>query len=150
MLEKFMFEVCVTISAPQHRRRASNNDNSRKGMSFKYFLMLRSNITAQRIHVCKVMFMRTLAIGQRQLRDWLTETSFVVTDPVPAPAPLQPGNDDSEEVNSIVELFDKLPKVESHYCRCSTVSSSVEEHVQAGPSSRVDWWIVMTSLLYLP
>lgn len=115
----------VTISALQHRRHASNNQNSRKGMSFKYFLMVRSDNTAKRIHVCKNMFMRTLAIGQRQLRDWLTETPSVVMDPVPAPASLQPRNDESQGVNSIVEFFDKLPKVESHYCRCSTTKKYI-------------------------
>lgn len=115
----------VTVSAPQHRR-ISSDENSRKGTSFKYFLMLRSDNSVKRIHVCKVMFMRTLAIGQRQLRDWLTEVPSVMMNPVSAPAPPQPGNDELEEVNSIVEFFDKLPKVESHYCRSSTTKKYLE------------------------
>ncbi|CAH0728134.1 unnamed protein product, partial [Brenthis ino] len=114
----------TTISAPQYRR--SSSENSRKGTSFKYFLMLRSENTAKRIHVCKVMFLRTLGIGQRQLRDWLTETPLIARDPVLTPALSQPGKDKSEEVNSIVEFFDKLPKVESHYCRSSTTKKYLE------------------------
>ncbi|CAB3222650.1 unnamed protein product [Arctia plantaginis] len=43
------------------------------------------------------MFMTTLAIGQRQLRDWLIKTPSVGKDPVSAPAPPQPGHDKSEE-----------------------------------------------------
>ncbi|CAK1594879.1 unnamed protein product [Parnassius mnemosyne] len=110
----------VGVSTPQYRRSFSNNESSRKGTSFKYFLMLRSDNNVQRIHVCKVMFMRTLSIGSRQLRNWLTENLLKNTEPVLAPIQPQIRNDESEETNSIVEFFDKLPKVESHYCRSST------------------------------
>lgn len=57
----------VSVNAPQHRR--SSSVESRKDKAFKYFLSLKDN--AKRVYVCKQMFMKTLCIGQIQLRDWV-------------------------------------------------------------------------------
>ncbi|CAG4977983.1 unnamed protein product [Parnassius apollo] len=107
----------VSVYAPQLR--SSSSVDSRKNKGFKYFLSLKDN--AKRVHVCKQMFMKTLCIGQRQLRDWVVPSkdvaeSFIIS---------QNGNDcnartQNNASDSIREFFDSLPKVESHYCRSSS------------------------------
>ncbi|CAG5043443.1 unnamed protein product [Parnassius apollo] len=92
---------------------------SRKNKGFKYFLSLKDN--AKRVHICKQMFMKTLCIGQRQLRDWVVPSkdvaeSFTIS---------QNGNDcnartQNNASDSIREFFNSLPKVESYYCRSSS------------------------------
>lgn len=114
---KLYVRSLVSVYAPQHRR--SSSIDSRKDKAFKYFLSLKDN--AKRVHVCKQMFMKTLCIGQRQLRDWVVPNKDATESSIMS----QNGNEcnartQNNATDSIREFFDSLPKVESHYCRSSS------------------------------
>lgn len=58
------------------------------------------------------MFLSTLGIGKRQLRDWLLTNTDNTTIPN--------NNLAGDKEMSVIAFLDKLAKVESHYCRASS------------------------------
>lgn len=123
---KVFIRTLVTESAPPHRRQL--HDNSRKRKSFKYFLTHQKDDDVKRLHVCKLMFMDTLGIGKRQLRDWLICNQDKTNSNETARSSVTDSEtrDAEESCKSIIEFFDSLPKVESHYCRASSTKLYLE------------------------
>lgn len=107
----------VLHSEPKYKRNDSI-DVSRKKTTFRfYFSMSDGNRGKVKKQVCKQMFMHTISIGERPLRDWVKppETSS-------SQSSTSVENISASE-NAIIELkewLNSLAKVESHYCRASS------------------------------
>jgi len=94
--------------------------NSRRGYSYQYFL----EVGTERFRVCKSMFLSTLGIGEHTLYGWIETTDDngmrkQKVDRIKRQV-------SSEKTEKAKEILEKLPKVESHYCRFSTERQYVE------------------------
>ncbi|KAL4717777.1 hypothetical protein ACJJTC_000926 [Scirpophaga incertulas] len=101
----------VLKNEPQYRRKSAQNE-TKKNTTMKYHLISQINENCFKFYVCKEMFLSTLGIGKRQLRDWLLINTKNTTTPN--------NNLASDKEISVIAFLDKLAKVESHYCRASS------------------------------
>jgi len=93
--------------------------NSRRGYSYQYFL----EVGTERFRVCKSMFLSTLGIGEHTLYGWI-ETAD--DNGMRKKVDRRKRQVSSEKTEKAKEFLEKLPKVESHYCRSSTERQYVE------------------------
>ncbi|CAG4940469.1 unnamed protein product [Colias eurytheme] len=103
----------VLKNEPQYRRK-SVQEETKKNISMKYFLLLQTDDRTVKFHVCKEMFMSTIGIGKRQLRDWLLTNTNDTTEAN------NNNNLAGDKEMSVISFLDKLAKIESHYCRASS------------------------------
>ncbi|CAH1960049.1 unnamed protein product [Acanthoscelides obtectus] len=75
--------------------------------------------STKKYHVCKKMFLATLGIGERCVREWVLNKCLPNMELGIEPALVEPPQD-SECTKNVNQFLDSLPKVESHYCRAST------------------------------
>lgn len=96
------------------KKRSYTQTASRRTGTIVYSLQLHAN----KLLVCKRMFMCTLGIGERMIRNWLTE-------PVQHGMPLPKNQknktkkqaDDAKRVEFARQVVNRFPKLPSHYCR---------------------------------
>ncbi|CAH1967379.1 unnamed protein product [Acanthoscelides obtectus] len=118
--KKIYVSSLVLHSQPKHRRRNTAEEESRKKTGFKYYLITKDNPeSTKKYHVCKKMFLATLGIGERCVREWVLNKCLPNMELGIEPALVEP-HQDSECTKNVNQFLDSLPKVESHYCRAST------------------------------
>ncbi|CAH1100830.1 unnamed protein product [Psylliodes chrysocephalus] len=105
---KIYIDMLVKISITKRQRNRNLENQSRRSMSWKYYLKK----TDTEIRVCKNMFLNTFCIGERSVRTWKQSLSL---------------NKDKDGENTIVNSHrlvrkaeQNIPKMESHYCRASS------------------------------
>lgn len=62
----------VDKSKPDFRRGTTDIENSRKNVSFKYYL----KVGDDRIRVCKKMFLNTFSLGEKSVRSWVLQCAL--------------------------------------------------------------------------
>ncbi|KAK9891109.1 hypothetical protein WA026_013428, partial [Henosepilachna vigintioctopunctata] len=67
--------------------------------------------------VCKQMFMHTISIGERPLRDWVKPTETTSSQ---ASTSVENISVSEKAIIELQEWLNSLAKVESHYCRVSS------------------------------
>ncbi|VEN62189.1 unnamed protein product [Callosobruchus maculatus] len=107
-------------------RRKSTGEDSRRNNSL--FCYLKPPGRSEKIRVCKKQFLNTLCLGEWTVLNWVKENlentendeqnldSSYSTKKLPK----RQSNVKSREKDFLLKFFDKLPKLESHYCRAST------------------------------
>lgn len=114
---KRLFILSTTNKFNVERHRKNKTDaNSRRKQSFAYHFQIGSN----RIQVCKVFYLGTLAISQTPVY-----TAHVKTDISNIPDTPKVGKHIKhkipvEDVNFVKQHIESFPKIESHYCRANT------------------------------
>ncbi|GBM33455.1 hypothetical protein AVEN_55781-1 [Araneus ventricosus] len=110
----------VDKSKPDFRRRTTDVVNSRKNVSFKYYLKMGD----EKVRVCKTMFLNTFDLSDRSVRSWVMKSPLGSTTVEGrngnsidlnqnSPAILFPSSKDSGERNQVRQFFESLPKMES-------------------------------------
>jgi len=115
--KKVYISSVVLHSVPKHRRRETVEGESRKQIGFRYYLKVTNEQEAVQYYVCKAMFLSTLDVGERMVRDWVLNKSLSPSKPrvVAAEQSQVP-----ECAGNVAKFLNNLPKVESHYCRASS------------------------------
>nr|CAH7758136.1 unnamed protein product [Callosobruchus chinensis] len=93
------------------RATKSDNDSSRRSSSLFYNL----NIDGQIVHVCKNMFLKTLAVKEWSVRNCNTHTDRRFSSRA------------TQNDKVISTFLGKLPKIPSHYCRKDTKKMYLEQ-----------------------
>ena len=96
-----------------------NDPASRKSRSVEYYLPRDSNAN---VCVCRVMFLNTLNIAERQVRTVLdkTTTTGVLEKENRGGRPLVQKERDARIRDLVKTHIDRFPRAESHYCRADT------------------------------
>ncbi|XP_047143996.1 uncharacterized protein LOC105844486 isoform X2 [Hydra vulgaris] len=98
---------------------------SRRSSSYQYHLR---DINETKIRVCKKMFLATLDLNEWMVHNWLKK-SYNLSPKVYKKNVKNKDPETNEQINKIaftvrydhfIKWFDKLPKMESHYCRKRT------------------------------
>ncbi|CAG4981288.1 unnamed protein product [Parnassius apollo] len=114
--EKKIFVNSLVQEIPTKRPRDRKDPSiSKRKSSMIYNLLLKDE---QRVRVCKTMFQNTLCITKMTIWNWKKvkeNTSHNENQNVSARK-----NPHEEEVESLKEFFNDIPKMESHYCRKTT------------------------------
>ena len=114
-------KVYITSSVTQSDvKRKTIEGESRKQSSYAYHLV----INDCRYSVCKNMFLNTLDIGEKTVYSWKQNTT--VAAGLPSSAKVKKSKDQSMVRKTAYDFLEKLPKVESHYCRSTTTKQFVE------------------------
>ncbi|CAH1115592.1 unnamed protein product [Psylliodes chrysocephalus] len=106
--EKKTYVNTLLVVKPTKRRRGEQ-EISRRQTSTEFYLKVGYNLT----RVCKKMFLNTLCVGEISIKKWAKE-KVIDNERVQK----QPAS--GLGIKKIVEFFDRLPKLESHYCRANT------------------------------
>jgi hypothetical protein len=112
-------------------RRARNRKEaeiSRRSVSIAYHL----KVGRDRVRVCQIMFLHTLCTGEWSVRNWLKNNRKSGADVLENNSRNE--NDAAhiskrkceKKLRSLKEFFDQIPKMESHYCRASTMKLYLE------------------------
>ncbi|VEN42186.1 unnamed protein product [Callosobruchus maculatus] len=107
-------------------RRKSTGEDSRRNNSL--FCYLKPPGRSEKIRVCKKQFLNTLCLGEWTVLNWVKENLENTEDDEQnldssystKKLPKRQSNVKSREKDFLLKFFDKLPKLESHYCRAST------------------------------
>ncbi|CAG5001783.1 unnamed protein product [Parnassius apollo] len=114
--EKKIFVNSLVQEIPTKRPRDRKDPSiSKRKSSMIYNLLLKDE---QRVRVCKTMFQNTLCITKMTIWNWKKgkeNTSHNGNQNVSARK-----NPHEEEVESLKEFLNNIPKMESHYCRKTT------------------------------
>lgn len=130
--KKIYVQFLAKKTKPKRARNRIECDKSRRKCSGIYFLK-KGNTT---VRVCKTLFLNTLAIGSWTAQNWQSEPDGGSETDDPDDE-LSKSNEDltgsgpkklrkSKEILNLEDFFQKLPKVESHYCRISTKKLYIE------------------------
>lgn len=117
--KKTFIRECVILKRPEHRRNNMTQETSRKALSMIFYLPLRDEETklTTRLRVCRQFLLETLSLGEKTVRNWVLQDSE--SNELP-----EEGENSLENLattcDSIQMFFDRLPKMESHYCRASS------------------------------
>lgn len=98
----------IDVCSPKTKKKPSE-EQSKKSFTLMYYLKKKS----KRLSVCKLMFLRTLGIGEWTARDWALKGHHKSPlNVINRNVPLKPVQ------NKHLESFlNELPKMPSHYCR---------------------------------
>lgn len=123
--KKVFVAGCVVQTHPKYRRSNVDADDSRKNVSFKYYLVINEGLNNKvKKCVCKKMFLNTLCIGEKAMRLWILDGDKGDKFPVEDTAgPVEIGltsDKKSAALKNVEEFLNSLPKMESHYCRSSS------------------------------
>nr|CAH7730217.1 unnamed protein product [Callosobruchus chinensis] len=103
------------------RATKSENDPSRRSSSLFYNL----NIDGQIVPVCKNMFLKTLAVKEWSVRNWVEKSKYGI---VPNVTRTDRRFSSTTQNDKVISTFlDKLPKIPSHYCRKDTKKMYLEQ-----------------------
>lgn len=140
--KKVYIDLLVIVQPTSRARDRKDEQKSRRESSYIYFM--EKNQT--KVRVCKKMFLNTLGIGEKAMRNWkkcnINKERFdeANKDTLPNVIDTNPSKETNtslygikyqkvsearrkhnEDSNKCLENFlDSLPKMESHYCRAST------------------------------
>ena len=106
----------MLIESNEVARRRGSNPSSKRNVSFKCFLIT----NAGKFRVCRDMFMNTLGVGVWVFKKWAHPGE---NETIPKQKPEKARR---SVCKSIEEFLDKLPKMESHYCRKRTTKLYLE------------------------
>ena len=102
----------------------TTHDKSRRSYTYIYYLL---NDNGQRLQVCQKMFLGTLGLSEKMVREWRNKSEKFLMQLNPATA-----SDKRKSSKSVTAITSKLrleqmknyfknfPKLESHYCRKDT------------------------------
>ncbi|CAH1104328.1 unnamed protein product [Psylliodes chrysocephalus] len=114
--EKKCFVKALVLKKGVKQRRTVN-PNSRRGNSFQYHL----KDVGTTFHVCKKMFLHTLAIGEWTVHAWVGIKDKIST----TRNPVIKANENANR-QKVHDFLDSLPKLEAHYCRKDTAKLYLE------------------------
>ena len=107
--------ICCHVTSAE----LNGEKRSRKSESMEYFLPIAE---ADRDRVCRVMFLNTTGVAERQVRTALAETT-----PTRVMQPEKLGGEHAAAGHRNAELsrrvqahINRFPRIESHYCRSDT------------------------------
>nr|CAH7731800.1 unnamed protein product [Callosobruchus chinensis] len=104
------------------RATKSDNDPSRQSSSLFYNL----KIDGQIVPVCKNMFLKTLAVKEWSVRNWVEKSKYgIVPNVTRTDRRFSSRTTQNDKV--ISTFLDKLPKIPSHYCRKDTKKMYLEQ-----------------------
>ncbi|CAG9839204.1 unnamed protein product [Diabrotica balteata] len=109
--EKKMFVKGLVDTAPIKLRKAEAIEKQRKGTLC--FHLKKNSI---RLRVCKKMFLETLCVGEWSVASWVNVTQTQNIEQLNTNCKSEP----TEKKKFLINFFQKLPKLESHYCRKET------------------------------
>lgn len=121
--KKAVIASLVDTSEPDFRRATTDSENTRKNITFKYYI----KIGEEKLRVCKKMFINTFDLGERSVQSWAMKP--------PLDRPLDdlqilreniPETHNSEKRRQVKTFLESLPKMESHYCRANTSKKYLE------------------------
>ncbi|KAK4887517.1 hypothetical protein RN001_003788 [Aquatica leii] len=92
--------VAATVQMTQTMRPAK--ENSKRNYSFQYYLKKKG----KELQVCKTMFLNTLNLKEWSVRNWVVTSNS--------------GMHGDNSLLHMKDFLEKLPKLESHYCRSDT------------------------------
>lgn len=101
------------------KRRRGTEENSRRDYTIKYYLKLRNEY----IRVCKKMFLGTLGMKETVVLNWLKQSLNIEDSPAVGRSQRvseQRKKKFGDSQKRLLEFFNDLPKMESHYCRASS------------------------------
>jgi hypothetical protein len=115
--------ICIQISSRHEEQEIGEAEISRRSVSIAYHL----KVGRDRVRVCKTMFLHTLCTGEWSVRNWLKNNRKSGADVLENNSRNE--NDAAhiskrkceKNLRSLKEFFDQIPKMESHYCRTSTM-----------------------------
>lgn len=116
-----MLTIAETIKRPRDRK---EDGSSRRQLSLIYCLKKKE----EKLRVCKTMFLNTLSVGEWSVASWKKKT-VKDEENEEVDVAVERQNESSQgkrrEVfqrrkNSLVDFFNSLAKMESHYCRART------------------------------
>lgn len=106
---------------PKDKRNMKSEESRRSNTLFFHL-----KVEGTRKRVCKQMFLNTLCVGEWSVHNWLKDTS-IPNEKLEHKSNLRTKNSTkdvqksvSEGRKKLVDFFNGLPKMESHYCRAST------------------------------
>lgn len=120
------FYVCQLIEKTGIKQRRTDQTDSRRSTSTKYFLI---NAKSERLQVCHKMFLNTFGLNEKMVREWLKgKKSFGLRkNPRSIQNRKNKSKEDSPTHKALLERKLRLlsflieyPKMESHYCRKDT------------------------------
>lgn len=120
--KKLFVEMSTERGFTERPRNRNVDDSSRRTYSYKYFLKK----DEQNVRVCKKMFSNTLGMTQWTINHWLKTESKDTVEDGGSKAYIDAENNDKNLVRKnfkkehLIEFFNTLAKVESHYCRSSS------------------------------
>ncbi|KAK4882731.1 hypothetical protein RN001_006050 [Aquatica leii] len=109
--------VAATVQMTQTMRPAK--ENSKRNYSFQYYLKKKG----KELQVCKTMFLNTLNLKEWSVRNWVvTSNSGMHGDSkdVNMPTKRRVSCEKKDSLLHMKDFLEKLPKLESHYCRSDT------------------------------
>lgn len=106
--EKKTYVNTLVVVKPTKRRRGEQ-EISRRQTSTEFYLKVGYNQT----RVCKKMFLSTLCVGEIAVKKW-AKGKVIGNEQTQKPPASGLG------IKKIIEFFDRLPKLESDYCRANT------------------------------
>lgn len=108
--------VSTLVSQQPIKEKKTTKAKSRRSSSLQYHLKIDNVLTP----VCKQMFLSTLGIGEWTVHNWVknAHSSGIAKSVEGFPLKAKPINATCRK--KIVEFFEKLPKLPSHYCRSTT------------------------------
>jgi len=107
------------------KQRKTEASVSRRTYTLFYFLKLNGDP----LNVCKNMFLNTLSVGESQVHNWCS-INEISTQQLQG-TQSRPFKNNTGQKEFIELFFNKLPKMESHYCRKSTSKLYLEPLVQS-------------------
>ncbi|CAG9840695.1 unnamed protein product [Diabrotica balteata] len=110
---KMYVSLLIDSKAPQRNRNRTTECKSRRNETLVYYL----KINEERQRVCKQMFLNTHCVKENMILDWLKNSKVKVKNVEKAVIKTNRYKNMKQELK---QFFNKLPKVESHYCRASS------------------------------
>lgn len=113
------------------KRRYTSNEESRRSVTLIYYLTLKDG---SKYPVCKKMFLSTLALGERSVREWVDKCSagMCASDKVSiSNRKSDRHTSQSEQLVHLHLFFNSLPKLPSHYARSNTSKLFLEQSIES-------------------
>lgn len=117
--------VNMLVNKVPVKQRKTEASVSRRTYTLFYFLKLNGDP----INVCKNMFLNTLSVGEAQVHIWCSINEISTQQAQDTQSRRFKNKTDQKEFIKV--FFNKLPKMESHYCRKSTSKLYLEPLVQS-------------------
>ncbi|CAG9812843.1 unnamed protein product [Phaedon cochleariae] len=113
------------VKYEEKKRCYVQTDSRRKG-TFHYNLQLKN----KKINVCKKMFLNTLGVKERSVRDWVTVPTVhgMVKQNNLKRYKTAKQKGDNEKKNIMIAFINSIPKLPSHYCRADSKKLYLEEN----------------------
>ncbi|CAG9773409.1 unnamed protein product [Ceutorhynchus assimilis] len=114
-----MRKVYVSSLVKTTTTRRPKEDNSSRLLTFEYYLKK----DTENLRICKKMFLNTLDLKEWMVRNWLNQAAnnkIKDSNDIAMPSRSRLPVELKKGLEVLQTFLDKLPKLESHYCRPST------------------------------